>query len=114
MARLIVRAETRGGPGERHQPVERAAIEQVPTDLPRDRATDGALARAARAIDGDDRTSRGLRHRHSVPQSLARPKPASRAHSSNPGKLVATLATSTISTGARARSAATANAIAIR
>src|SRR5215469_10458507 len=114
MARLIVRAETRGGPGERHQPVERAAIEQVPTDLPRDRATDGALARAAWAVDRDDGTGRGLRHRESVPQSLVTPKPAWRAHSSNPGKLVATLATSRISTGARARSAATAKAMAMR
>ena len=47
-------------------------------------------------------------------QSASRSKPAARAVPTNPGNEVATLATSRISMGARARSAATANAMAMR
>ena len=47
-------------------------------------------------------------------QSASRSRPAARAVPTNPGNEVATLATSRISMGARARSAATANAMAMR
>ena len=52
----LVRVHLRQGAGERHQAVERPAVEQMPPDPARHRAADGALARAARAVDGDDGT----------------------------------------------------------
>src|SRR5215472_4334258 len=108
MSALIQGGHTGCSSGQRHEAIERAAVEQVPAHVPRHCATDGALAGATRAVDGDDR------HANSVAQSVSRPNPAWRAHASNPGKLVATLATSAISIGARARRAATAKAMAMR
>ena len=40
----VVLRSTRQGARERHQPIERAAVEQMPADVAGDGAADGALA----------------------------------------------------------------------
>src|SRR5438270_389380 len=74
MTALVDAFETRAGAGQRHQAVQRAAVEQVPAGAARDGAADGALARATRAVDGHDR---GSRAGHPEAASVRAPRSAS-------------------------------------
>jgi len=100
----VIRVEPALKSRERNQTIERAAVEKVPVHPPGERTADRSLAGAAGSVNGYDA---GVGH-----SSIC--KPTSRALVTKFGKEVATLATSRISIGARARTAAVANAIAMR
>jgi hypothetical protein len=104
MSGYVIRRQIVCKSRERNQAIQRAAVEQMPAHVPGDRTADRSLARAARTIDGYEA---GVGHR-----SICRP--TSRALATKFGKDVATLATSRISMGPRARTAAVAKAIAMR
>src|SRR5690606_2293691 len=94
--------------GQRQQAIERAGVEQMPAQARRDQRADGALARAARSVDGDDR-----RLAHAWPSCATR-MPLVAASSRKLGKEVATLAQSWMRIGALARRAATLKLMAMR
>src|SRR5690606_16859654 len=91
--------------GQRHQAVQRTAVEQVPAQACGDTATDGALAGAGGPVDGDDR---GAAH------ASAMCRPAAPAVAVKPGKDVATFSTSRMVKGASASRLATAKDMAMR
>ena len=92
--------------GEGQQAIERAGIQQLPAELGSQQTGDGALARAARSVDGDDYGAH-------LPSSATRiPAPAARPRKL--GNEVATLAQSWMRIGAVARSEATLKDMAIR
>ena len=99
--------------GQRDQPVQCAAVQQVPAQLLGKRPTDRSFARPTRPVDGDDRHLKcGAVHDASPRSSRSKPTPV--AVSTKPGKDVATLAVSSIRIGCDARRPATAIAIATR
>ena len=88
------------------KPVQGPAVEERPAKAPRDESRNGSLARPGRPIDGNNPDPAHC--------SRAIARPVDRATSSNAGNEVSTLAQSSIRMAACARSAAIANAIAMR
>ncbi len=86
----VVGREAGAHSGERHQPVQGTAVQQVPAEVTGHLAGDRALAGPARAVDRNDRN---LAH----PSSASR-RPAARAVDAKPGNDVATFCTSRIVT----------------
>ena len=125
--RLVVHGHGMALRGSTEQAIERAGIQHMKAESLRDTVGDGALARAAGAVDGDHRNRDGTRafldfctHVHASvcceaerslawilrPQRLASPMKS--------GKLVATLAQSRITMGPAARRPAMENDMAMR
>ena len=75
---------------QRHQPVERAAVEQVKAERLRDAGRDRALARGGRAVDGDhrDRTLMARASPHAERPAAGRSRPRTRRNS--PGNVLRT------------------------
>src|SRR5712675_632577 len=112
MTRFVVGGELGHHAGQRHQAVQGAAVEQMPTQSLRQPAADRTLPCPAGPIDRHDRYALDRRHQESRPSSRARP--TLRAAAGKPGNEVATLATSVISIASRARTLAIAKDIATR
>src|SRR5690554_3732488 len=100
------------------QAIERATVEQVPTQALGDQAADGALAGATRAVKGQHfgRASGVGPSTHAPCPSSAwlTRSPTVRASSIKPGNEVATLAQSSMTISSLARSDATTKDMAIR
>src|SRR5699024_6243925 len=91
-------------------PVQSTAVEHLPVQLPRQRAGQRALARAAGTVQRDNR--RQVTHAAASRTPMSRP--AWRARATKSGKDVATLSQSSIVIGPLARRAAMLNAMAMR
>jgi hypothetical protein len=91
MAGLVIRIQPDASPGQSHNAVERATVQQVPAQLLRNAATDGALARPAGTINGQYRYGRTHASTTSSPQL--------QAVSTKPGNEVPTFSTSRTTMG---------------
>ena len=100
---------------EGHQAVQRAAVEKMKSQMHGQAPAERTLAYPAGPVDGDDGHPRALAARLGHRPRVSRMEsPAPRARSAKPGKDVATLSQSAITTGRVARKPAMASAMAMR
>ncbi len=96
---------------QRHKAIQGAAVQEVPTKRVCDASRNGALARAAGAVNGDHRNA--LLH-FCPPASTRISAPVDAMQAEKPGNEVSTASTSRMSTSPSAIVAATASDIATR